>query len=78
MYIRSKFEDSTPRGYSETELNATGECFAYALKGACSCERRRTLKILHKPAFCEVTLERMIKMHKPLIIGLNVFEETVR
>ena len=41
IYFVSKFDEYTPCGYLETELNATGEYFAYAQATAHE-------KILHK------------------------------
>ena len=41
-YLLSRFDNSAPCGYLETELNATGECFADAHKGARPRERGRT------------------------------------
>ena len=72
MYIWIKLEDSTPRGNSETELNATGECFAYALKGARSCEFGRIQRIMHKPVFVSRSrAKKIVEDAQTCIIGLR-------
>ena len=40
MYLRSKFEDCSPSGQFEMELNATGEYIAHAHKRARACTQR--------------------------------------
>ena len=63
MYLWSKFDDSASSGYLETELNATGEWFAFAHKGSRSRGHECTRRILHKPIFALRSYAKMLKMH---------------
>ena len=67
MYIWSKFEDSTLRGYSKTELNATGENVLRTHSKAHAHADAHEGYCISQSLLRKVRLKRMLKMHKPLI-----------